>query len=419
MNDNKKSKLISFLVSLAIAFGMWLYVITTVSPGFTGPINDIRVVFEGEGALEERGLMITDGLDAYVDLTLTGNRSDYSKLDNTNITIKVDLTKIYDPGIKQLDYSIDYPSDVPENAFVLENSYPGKVTITVEKRISKPVDVVVEFSGSAKEGYIAETEECILDYPAVNITGPSSVVDQISYARIKVDLTDRTESISDSYRFTLCDEEGNPVDVEKITTDIAEIHLDLKVQRWKEIPLKMDVRYGGGALESNTEVIIDPVSIRVSGSELLLEDLNEIILGSIDLSALEEGFTEVYTITLPEGVTNMTGKTEATVEVKFVGLTIKEFEVSQIEVINVPEGLEYDLLNEVVKVRLRGPTALINQLRDEDIVLRVDLSGKEIGSFTVKPTITIKGDAYVDIGAVGTHSISIALKEIEVEATEG
>lgn len=418
MNDNKNSKLISVLVSLAIAFGMWLYVITTVSPGYTGTINDIRVAFEGEGALEERGLMITDGLDAQVDLTLTGNRSDYSKLTRDNITIRVDLTKIYDPGIKQLDYNIDYPSDVPSGAFVEENRYPGKVTITVEKKVSKPVEVVVEFSGSAMEGYIAETEECVLDYPAIYITGPNSVVEQISYARIKVDLTDRTESISDSYRFTLCDEEGNPVDVEKVTTDVAEVHLDLKIQRWKEIPLRMDVKYGGGALESNTEIIIDPMVIRVSGSELLLEDLEEIVLGSIDLSSLEEDFTEIYTITLPEGVTNMTGKTEATVEIRFVDLVIKEFEVSQIEVINVPEGLEYDLLNEVVKVRLRGPTELINQLRNEDIVLRVDLSGKEIGSFTVKPTITIKGDAYVDIGAVGTHSISIALKEIEVEATE-
>jgi len=418
MNENKNSKLISVLVSLAIAFGMWLYVITTVSPGYTGTINDIRVAFEGEGALEERGLMITDGLDAQVDLTLTGNRSDYSKLTRDNITIRVDLTKIYDPGIKQLDYNIDYPSDVPSGAFVEENRYPGKVTITVEKKISKPVEVVVEFSGSAMEGYIAETEECVLDYPAIYITGPNSVVEQISYARIKVDLTDRTESISDSYRFTLCDEEGNPVDVEKVTTDVAEVHLDLKIQRWKEIPVRMDVKYGGGALESNTEIIIDPMVIRVSGSELLLEDLEEIVLGSIDLSSLEEDFTEIYTITLPEGVTNMTGKTEATVEIRFVDLVIKEFEVSQIEVINVPEGLEYDLLNEVVKVRLRGPTALINQLRNEDIVLRVDLSGKEIGSFTVKPAITIKGDAYVDIGAVGTHSVSIALKEIEVEATE-
>ena len=414
----KNNKFWSALLSIAIAFGMWLYVITTVSPGFSGQVSDIPVVFEGEYTLNERGLMITEGLNALVDLTISGNRSDVIKVDRNNITVKVDLTKIDSPGIKKLDYQIIYPGDVPNDALNEESRYPDKITITVEKKISKPVDVQVNFLGSAKDGYIAETEEYVLDYPAVNIQGPASVVEKIAYARIDVDLTDRSEFISENYRFTLCDEAGEPVDVALVTAEVAEVHLDLKIQRWKEIPLKLDLKYGGGALENNTSIRIDPASIRVCGSELLLEDLNEIVLGSVDLSTLEENLTETYTITMPEGVTNMTGKTEATVTIQFLGLTIREFEVSQIEVINVPEGLDYDLLNEVVKVRLRGATGLIKQLKPEDIVLTVDLSGKEIGSFTIKPVVTFKGDQYATLGAVGPHSVSIAVKELEAEATE-
>lgn len=415
----KNNKLFRIVLSLAIAFGMWLYVITTVSPGFSGPVSDIPVVFEGEYTLNERGLMIVGGDNALVDLTLSGNRSDHIKVNNKNITVKVDLTKIDSPGIKYLDYQILFPGDVPDDALKVENRYPDKIAITVEKKISKPVDVQVNFIGSAKDGYITETEEYVLDYPAVNIQGPASVVEQIAYARIDVDLTDRSSSISEYYRFTFCDEEGEPVDVAMVTAEVAEVHLDVKIQRWKEIPLKVELKYGGGALDNNTQVEIDPMTIRVCGSELLLEDLNEIVLGTIDLSTLEQNVTETYTITLPEGVTNMTGKTEATVTVQFLGLTIREFDVSQIKVINVPEGLDYDLLNEVVKVRLRGATHLINQLKVEDIVLTVDLSGKEIGSFTIKPSITIQGDQYATLGAVGPHSISIAVKERVVEETEG
>lgn len=415
----KNNKLVSILLSIAIAFGLWLYVITTVSPGYTDTIHDIRVSFEGETLLNERGFMITNGLDAYVDLTLSGNRSDYIKLSPENITIKVDLTKIYDPGIKQLDYEIIYPGDVPTNAFTEENKYPDKVTITVEKKQTKPVEVRVNFAGNAKDGFIADIENRILDYPTINVTGPSSVVEQIDHARIDIDLTDMTESISESYRYTLCDQEGNPVDVAMITTDVAEVHLDVKIQRLKEIPLKLNVTYGGGATEINTDIKIDPETIRVSGSELLLEDLNEIILGSIDLSTLETNTTQTYTISLPEGVTNLSERTEVTVEIKFVGLTVREFDVTRIEVINVPEGMDYELLNEVVKVKLRGPTGAISQLKPENIVLTVDLSGKEIGSFTVKPALVIEGDQYAAIGAVGSYSVSITLKEAEEEATEG
>ena len=129
----KNNKLWSALLSLAIAFGMWLYVITTVSPGFSGPVSDIPVVFEGEYTLNERGLMITEGLNATVDLTISGNRSDVIKVDRNNITVKVDLTKIDSPGIKKLDYQIIYPGDVPNDALNEESRYPDKITITVEK----------------------------------------------------------------------------------------------------------------------------------------------------------------------------------------------------------------------------------------------------------------------------------------------
>lgn len=414
-----KSKIISFLISLAGAFCLWLYVITVVSPGYSGPVSDIPVRFEGETVLTERGLMITDGLDAYVDLVLSGNRSDYIKVNRENITVQVDLTKIYDPGVKELTYDIIYPGDVPTGALTAMNKYPETVRLTVEKKESKSVPVVLDFTGTVEDGFIPDTEGYTLDFNSVKITGPSSVVEMIKSARIQVDLTDLTESISDSFRFTLCDGEGNPVDVGMIVTDVAEIHLDVKIQRWKEIPLRLDVVYAGGAMETNTTITTDPATIRVCGSEALLADLNEIILGSVDLSTQEENSDTTYPIILPEGVTNMTGKTEAQVQIKFVGLTIREFDVSQIEVINIPEGMDHLLLNEVVKVKLRGPTVMINGLKNEDIFLTLDLAGKELGSHTVKPTVSFSNEQYNVIGPVGALGVSVELKEAVPEGTMG
>ena len=415
----KNNRPTNILISVLAAFCLWLYVITTVSPGYNDTIHDIRVSFEGETLLNERGMMITNGLDAYVDLTLTGNRSDFLKINPENITVKVDLTKIYEPGIKQLDTTVVFPADVAQDAFIIENKYPGKVPITVEKKMEKYVDVDVEFTGAVDEGFIADSEDYLLDYPQVKITGPASVVEQIAAAQIVVDLTDRTESISEDYRFRLCDAEGNPVDVAQVTTDVAEVHLDVKIQRWKEIPLRVNLTYGGGALEKNTSLTIDPQVIRVSGSELVLADLEEIVLGSVDLSTLEENLSQTFAITMPEGVTNMTGKTEAKVEISFQGLMIREFDVSQIRVINVPEGMDYDLLNEVVRIKLRGSSVLINQLKSEDIQLTVDLAGKELGSFTVKATLSFRDNRFAEVGLVGPHSVSVTLMEHVEEATEG
>ena len=54
-----KNKLISVALFLFIAMALWLYVITTVSPGSKETYYNIPVVLANESVLTERGLMIT------------------------------------------------------------------------------------------------------------------------------------------------------------------------------------------------------------------------------------------------------------------------------------------------------------------------------------------------------------------------
>ena len=409
-----KNKIWSLLLSIVLATGLWMYVTTTVSPDSKTTVSDIPVVFEGESwLLENRNLMITDGMDTTVDLDVSGNRTDLNKLNRSNVVLKIDLTKVYEAGRINLTYTPGFPPDVPSGAITVENRSPAAITLTVEKRLTKEIPVNVVFSGAVPENFIADTENVVLDYPVINIKGPASVVEQIAKARIDIDLEDRTESLSETYRFTLCDEEDNPVDVEQITTDIAEVHVELRVQRYKEIPLKLNVIYGGGATEGYTRYEIKPSSIRVSGSDAVLADLSEIVLGTVNFAEQTENSEMVYPINLPEGVTNLTGLTEATAEIRFVGLSIKEFTTENIKLINVPAGLECELMNEVMKVTLRGPVGRINQIKPEDIVVTVDLTGKEPGASTVKAAISVRGDTEELIGAVGTHTVSVTLKEAE------
>lgn len=409
----RKNKIISMLVSLAIAFGLWLYVVTFVSSELTETIYNIPVAFQGETALSERNLMITDIASDTVDLTLTGSRSELAKVNRNNLVVKVDLTKILDPGVHQLEYDTIYPGDVSNNAFSEDSRYPSFIAVTVEKKLTKNVPVEITRDGAVPEGYLVDMENAVLDYNFIEVVGPSSVVELIDHAKIEVDLEGCTESISESYRYILCDADDNPVNVELVTTNTAEVHLDLKIQRFEEIQFVLDVIYGGGAQSHTTRITMEPETIKVSGSETLLEDLKEYVLGTIDLSTIMENTTLTYPITLPEGVTNLSGIEEVTVSVEFVGLSVKEFTVDQIQVTNVPAGLEYELLNQAIKLSLRGDTALINSIRPEDILVVVDLSGKEIGTSTVKASITVQGNKYQYVGAVGSYSVSVTLKEAE------
>ena len=408
-----KKRIGYFLLALVLAFGLWYYVISVVSPGSEDTFYNIPVVLEGESALEDRGLMITSVGNTSVTLVLSGNRSDLNELNSSNITIKAKLSSIYDPGENlQLDYSISYPGNVANNAFVEESRSPGYITISVEKREYKDVPVNVVYSGTVAEGFTTKIDEEDLDYEAIRISGPASVVSNIAQARIDVSLTDRTESIDESCKFTLCDENGDPVDSELITVYQQEVHLTLPIQQVKTIPLKVKVIPGAGATEQTTSITCEPSTIQVCGSAAALKDLNEIVLGTIDLAEFPQAATVEFDIVLPDNITNMNNITKASVSIKFPALSTKTFTIENIQCINVPEGMAVELTTLAVDITLRGPSSEVANITADDITVTVDFADAVVGTSSRKVSITVSSE-FPNTGALGSASVYATVLEEE------
>ena len=141
-----KNKVLGVLLSLIIAFGLWLYVVTVVSPGSDATYYNIPVTLQNENILKERGLMITSEYPS-VNLRLEGNRTDLSKLNSGNITVLANVAGILAPGTHFLDYSESYPGDIAGNSVAVLNKDPELIVLKVEKRITKPVPVVIQYEG--------------------------------------------------------------------------------------------------------------------------------------------------------------------------------------------------------------------------------------------------------------------------------
>lgn len=406
-----KNKLYSLLLSVAVAFGLWLFVVNNVSQESEDTIYNIPVIIVDEALLSERNLMITDISSETIALTLSGYRSDLSKVNNQNITVKLEVGSIYEPGDKiELKPKPSYPGDVPSNAFVEESMSPASIFVNVDTRRTKEIPVRIQWTGTRSEDYIYDTENAVLDYPAITITGPAAVADMIDHAFVEVDLTGQTESMSASFRYTLCDAEGKPIDAQQITTNVEEVRLDLKVQRIKEILLVADVVYGGGTSELNTQVSVEPRSIRVSGSEAILDEMGDTYtVGTVNLAEIEKSQDLKYTINIPEGVTNQSGVTEAVVTVRFSGLSTREFNVGDIQVINLPEGLEAEIINASLTVKVRGPATEISLLTADDITAIVDCTNASIGNATYKATLQFS-EEFPNVGALKAYSVPATVR---------
>ena len=405
-----KNKLVMGALSLAVAFGLWLYVVTVVSPEAEDTYYNVPVVIRNESYLEDRGLMITENKNATVTLRLKGNRTDLRKLSGGNLAVVADVSNILTVGEHALNFQVSLPGDVPDNAVEVQNRNPDKVTISVENRVSKPVPVVVEYdSNLLGEGYIADKEP-VLSHSVINISGPASVVTKITQAKIVLDLKDRVESIKEAFVYTLCDENGTPVNAELVTTNAESVDVDLRIQRTKEVSLDVTVLNGGGATREDLKITIEPEKIWVSGSDKLIEQLGDVVsIGQIDLSRPLAGQILEFPLGLGEGITVESPNTVAKVTVEFLQMSETTLTVSNVGVINILDGLRAELITQSLAVTVRGPKALINVLKPEDIVVTLDAANAQIDTpASVEASITVNGQPPVVV--LGSYQVKMVLR---------
>lgn len=393
-----KNNFVRLVLSIVIAFGLWLYVVTVVSPESEASYYDVPVVFDGVSLLDERELMITAGKDATMNLKLSGNRTDLNKLDKTNITILADLSQIREPGEHKVKCTVSFPS----NAGIIEvlEKDPQYITVKVSERARKDVPVRLFTEGAVPEGFIADIENAALSHATVTVSGPREVVDQIEYAAITVDLNGQVETMVETYRHTLCSADGNPVeDVSAITVNVSDIRMTLRVYQIKEIPVVIQVIPGGGMTSADVTVIPSHSSILVSGSEAALSGLDKIEL-VVDLGLLTDSQVLDFPIELPENVTNESGISVVHVNVKIPEMTTATVTVLAENFIlqNVPENLDVVIRKEQLVVKIQGRENKLNEITAENIIVSIDFANAVPGAEYYTCTIEIVGVS--DVGVV-------------------
>ena len=401
----QKNKILTLLVSFLIAVGLWLYVVTSVSPGDTAPLNNIPVTLTNEDTLKTRGLMLLEGRDQTVSLQLYGNRTDLWKLNRENVKISADLSTIAEAGEYDLRYTETFPDEV--GGVSVQSRSPSRLHVKVVEYAEKNVPVVLNYTGEMADGLLLDKENAELDYNAISISGPKEIVEKIAGASVTVDRNGLMDTLDEDFRYTLVDDEGEPVDAALITTNTEQVHLHLPVEHIKEVALKVNLTAGGGATAETTTVHITPSTINISGSQEALDQITEVELGTIDLATIVGTKQLELPILLPDTVTNQTGVSTAQVEVSFKDLITKTFSVDRFTAVNLPEGLQSTVLTQKVEITIRGPKTSMAGVTLADIVATVDYKGQDAGTVTVPLSITVNG--HPDVGAVGKYSISVTL----------
>ena len=406
------SKWFYILVSVLLAFALWIYVGKEANPITTGTVRSVQVVFSGLEVLEERGLMISQGANQTVNLNIQARRDVFNRLSQGEVTVNIDVSSITEPGEQSISITtriISYPRSITStDAIDLRYTSPAAVNFTVSRWTTKEVDVQAVFEGSVAEGY--QRGEFSITPATITVSGQEELVEQVQAARVTVSQQELTSTWSEPCSFTLVDQSGDPVTGGNIQAEPQTVLVTLPVEVLKEVPLTVNLIDGGGATAENAKVTIKPTdTIMVSGDQADVEGLKEISLGDIDLSDVYGTNTFTREIELSPELTNVSGITEATVTVTIQGLATRTMKVDNIEIINKPAGYEAEAITKSCSVLIRGPEEEVEQITESQLRIVADLSNTDpsTGSRTVPVKVYLDGSS--SVGVVGDYSISVSL----------
>ena len=415
MNSDKRRNSFYLVISILVALGIWVYVDITQDITASKEISNIPVEFQGEDTtLAERGLMLLPDSETTIDLKLEGAKSILAQLDTAKLRVQADLSAVTETGIQTVPCRVIYPeykfssrltATTPTNSF--------NITIDVGDLYSREVEIHCDIQGTVAEGYIAGEPQFTPE--KLELRGPQEEVDAVSYAKVSLNIENATETVDQALPYVLYNEAGEPISGGDIHAVQDEIRVVLPVDVVKELPLEIDFQEFPGLSKNNVSYRIEPASIVVSGEASLLNDVDRLVLDSFDLSQLGGNEVYHYVIQLPEGCTNLSGVTRATLTISFIDLVQDTRTATEFQAENVPEGKSVTILTDELTVRNQGTAADVAAVHDRDITVRADLQevSAASGTYTVPAEILISTGG--DVGVVGTYQVTVILSNFTGE----
>lgn len=403
----QKTKLFPILSALLAAVALWIYVVTVVNPEDTVEIRDIPVTFVGQDAIRtDYGLIIASGQDATVSLKLSGRRSELRQLSSSNITVTVDMSNVRRAKTYTANYTVTYPANVNASEINITERAPGTISFTMANLAKKQVEVRGVFDGEPAEGY--EVGTMTFDREVIEVSGTEEDVEPIAYAQVVLSRTNLENTVTETLDFQLINKDGSETNRDDVSTNVDQIQVTLPVSKLKNVPLNVGLLYGGGVSETNVFVDIQPATITISGDASVVDGFNQVPLGNIDLSKVEDTATFEFQIIIPDQAKNVSGEETATVTVELRGLSTKKIRVGSIVYNGESEELAAESLTSQVLVTIRGPAEDIEQVSSNNIRAVADLTNyNKPGTYEVPVTIYI--DGFPNVGVIGEKMISISL----------
>lgn len=287
------------LVSIAIAFLLWLVVVNVSNPEITESVTTEIEITNGQDLMNKgksfsldsrtvhisyrvrtnyRSLIHPSSFDAYVDMR------DYS------ITGAVPVYVETDPSIS------NYISGLTQNPMVIH--------VTTEDMQEKSFDVTARVNGSPADGFVAG--EIQIEPATISLYGPESEIGKVSRVGISLDISGAAETQQGTGKIQYFDANDNVIPLSSNVTLSGDVNYTVPIYKTKSLSVNIPTTGQPARGYTLTGVESEPRFIQVYGEDAVLDRYNTVYLpeGLLDISGVSSNVAISVAMQnyLPEGL---------------------------------------------------------------------------------------------------------------------
>ncbi len=283
------------LASLLLAVLLWFLVAQTEDPQETAVFTNIPVRLTNTELLESQNKMyeILDD-SATVTVRVRAPKSVTKNLRSTDIVAVADMSKLTEINTIAIAYTVQ---NIENSSIKSITGDHDVVSLNVEDKLTKNIRVRYSTTGTPAEGY--QVVEMGLDQNLIEVSGPQSAVEKISYAAVSMNVDGSTAQMSMNVEPILYDRDGKPLDLPNVSRNVNYVLMSVKVLAVKEVPVVFSVT--GTPAEgylATGEVQCSPASFQVAATPSVLSSFESIEIApeQLDMTGLTENMVRVISI---------------------------------------------------------------------------------------------------------------------------
>ncbi len=334
----------------------------------------------------KEGLSANFGSQKRISVIVRAPRQTWEKLKSEDFAASINAEQLAEGTY---DVTVAVTSTNPEAKIIRVK--PSHVTVTIEPVIRKTVPIVARYTGKAANELVPG--DPIIDPEKAEVTGPKSIVDDISQATLQINIDNQSAPISQKYQLVALSSSGSRI--EDVTFGPAEAVVKLsfvKAGKVKNVPIKVKVDgqpSSGFWVES---VSTDPAIIPVTGEIDTLEKMTFIETETVSLSGLNDDKQQSVNLKFPSGITSSDGTSKVTVSLKVSPASTTKSITPTYVYLGLDPSLKVTSITPTsINAIVSGDSSLLSGLSSNDVKLNINLSAyKSAGAYA----ITIKNDSF-------------------------